>query len=297
MQAINAKDPARAVLFALTAVLLWSTVATAFKWSLQTLSPAQLVFLAALFSTLFLGIVVGWQKKLHLLFSTFLQRPLQFALLGAINPCLYYWVLFEAYDRLPAQQAQTLNYTWAITLTLLSVPLLKHRVTRPQWLGAALGYFGAVIIATRGDLLALQFDSTLGVLLALTSTLLWSIYWIFNARHQADPVVSLLLCFIIGTPWCAVLAGYQGALWPDDWRGWLGAAYVGLFEMGITFILWLTALRLTDSAARVGNLIFLSPFLSLLFIYGLLGEAIHPATYIGLAFIVCGVLAQQWRRN
>ncbi|GAA5218121.1 DMT family transporter [Corallincola platygyrae] len=290
-------QPRKAVLFALLAVLLWSTVATAFKLTLEHLSPVQLVWLASLVSTLFLAVVVVAKGKLKVLPSLFKTQPLLFLALGAINPFAYYWVLFEAYDRLPAQQAQTLNYTWAITLTLLSVPLLKHRVTRAQWLGAGLGYLGAVVIATQGRLLSLQFDSTLGVILALSSTLLWATYWILNTKQSQDPVASLLVCFLIGTPLCGLLAWSQGDLWPANWQGWLGATYIGLFEMGVTFIVWLTALRLTDSAARVGNLIFLSPFLSLVFVYLFLGETIHPATYIGLSLIVIGVLAQQGGRR
>ena len=72
-----------------------------------------------------------------------------------------------------------------------------------------------------------------------------------------------------------------------------GAIYVGLFEMGITFILWLSAMKLTDHTARIGNLIFLSPFLSLVFIHFLVGEDIFPSTYVGLTLIIAGLVVQQ----
>ena len=42
------------------------------------------------------------------------RRDWQQSLLpGLLNPCLYYLVLFKAYELLPAQQAQALNYSWA----------------------------------------------------------------------------------------------------------------------------------------------------------------------------------------
>lgn len=47
---------------------------------------------------------------------------------GLVNPCLYYLLLFSAYDRLPAQEAMAINYTWTLTLTYLAVPLLGHRL-------------------------------------------------------------------------------------------------------------------------------------------------------------------------
>ena len=76
-----------------------------------------------------------------------------------------------------------------------------------------------------------------------------------------------------------------------------GALDMGLFEMGLTFLLWLAALRSATHVSRVGNLIFLSPFLSLLFIRWLLDEPIAPATFVGLALIVVAVLYQQRARR
>ncbi|MFU8765705.1 MAG: hypothetical protein ACNA7T_14330, partial [Haliea sp.] len=54
-----------------------------------------------------------------------------------------------------------------------------------------------------------------------------------------------------------------------------------------------SALRLASSVARIGNLIFLAPLFSLVLIATVLGETIHPATLVGLALIIPGVLLQQ----
>ena len=125
---------------------------------------------------------MAWQRQLGQLWPLFRERPGRFLLLGLLNPFLYYLVLFQAYDLLPAQQAQSINYTWAITLGLLSIPLLKHPYGWRDGIAALLGYLGVVIIATRGDLRSLAFDSPTGVALALGSTLIWAGYWLFNTR-------------------------------------------------------------------------------------------------------------------
>ncbi len=294
---MSEKSQSRAMLLGLSAVLLWSTVATAFKLSLQVMTPLQLLAWSGLFSTLVLAACVSWQKRWRELLQQWRKRPGLYLLLGALNPALYYLVLFRAYDLLPAQQAQALNYTWALTLSLLAVPLLKQRLQRVDLLAMALGYFGALVIATRGQLLSLQFDSTLGVALALGSTLIWALYWILNARAESSPAVSLLLCFLCGTPLVWGLMLWQGEVqWPGT-QGILGALWVGVFEMGLTFMLWLGALRAATHVSRVSNLIFLSPFLSLVFIYLLLHEPIAPATFIGLGLIVTAVVVQQRARR
>jgi drug/metabolite transporter (DMT)-like permease len=90
---------------------------------------------------------------------------------------------------------------------------------------------------------------------------------------------------------------WQGEVqWPGT-QGILGALWVGVFEMGLTFMLWLGALRAATHVSRVSNLIFLSPFLSLVFIYLLLHEPIAPATFIGLGLIVTAVVVQQRARR
>jgi drug/metabolite transporter (DMT)-like permease len=63
--------------------------------------------------------------------------------------------------------------------------------------------------------------------------------------------------------------------------------------MGFTFVLWLSALKLTTSASRIGNLIFISPFLSLVLIHFLVGEEIRGSTFVGLVFIMGGLAVQQ----
>ena len=283
----------QAIFYGLGAVLLWSTVATAFKLALRYFSPIELLLYSGLFSTLLLGSILRYQGKFHLAFQCSRQEYFLSIFLGLLSPFLYYLILFKAYDLLPAQQAQPLNYTWAITLSLLAVPLLKQKIGWQQWLALVISYCGVIVISTEGRLLSLQFTDPLGVILVLISTVIWALYWIFNTRDRRDPVVGLFVNFLCSFPF---VLGYY--LWTAELRvppgkGLLGAVYVGIIEMGICFILWLMAMKLTDNTARISNLIFLSPFLSLIFIHFLLGEKILFATFIGLILIILGLCCQR----
>ena len=55
--------------------------------------------------------------------------------------------------------------------------------------------------------------------------------------------------------------------------------------MSITFVIWLMALKYSENTAKVSNLIFLSPFIALIFISITVGETIRIATLIGLVLI------------
>ncbi|PXX47994.1 DMT family transporter [Aquitalea magnusonii] len=283
----------KAYLLGLSAVLAWSTVATAFKISLQHLSPAQLVLYASIASTLSLLSILLWQGRLASLLPALRQHWRGSLLLGAVNPLAYYLILFQAYALLPAQEAQAINYTWALTMTLLSVPLLKHQLSRHDVLAAVICYLGVLVIGTHGQLLQLHFSSLAGVGYALASTLLWAGYWIFNARDQREPVIGLTLNFLLSLPLTLAFCAFSGELKPVAWQGLAGAAYVGGLEMGFTFVLWLSAMKLTSSTARIANLIFLSPLLSLGLIHFIVGEPILPSTLIGLGLILGGLLLQK----
>jgi len=133
----------------------------------------------------------------------------------------------------------------------------------------------------------------LGVGLALLSTLLWALYWIYSTKNKDKPILSLFICFSIGLPLIAAVVTWQNAWVIPNLKGTLAALYVGLFEMGITFVLWLIAMKKAENTAKVSNLIFISPFISLILINQFLGEEIHPATLVGLLFIIAGLMVQK----
>lgn len=290
----TAQSERSALLYGLAAVLLWSTVATAFKLTLREFSPIQMLLVASVVSVIVLLVICQIKGTINQLSSVFLANPKYFFLLGLVNPLGYYLILFKAYDLLPASQAQPLNYSWAITLTLMAALFLGQKIRKQDWLACLLGYLGVLIIATKGNLLTLSFDSPLGVGLALLSTLLWASYWILNTKNKTDPILVVLLGFLVSLPFSIFLAWYEGLGWSSiSLQGWLAVSYVGLFEMGITFVLWLTALKKTHNTAKVSNLIFLSPFISLILLAQIIGETIYTSTVVGLICILLGLAVQQ----
>ena len=264
---------------AIGAVLCWSTVATGFKLGLERMTPAQLLFLGTACSAVVFSIAAirnGWPRK-----HFHLREGMAFALL---NPVIYYLILFEAYDRLPAQLAQPLNYTWAIMLAVLAVPVLGQKLDRRTIMGIGLGYLGVVILLSQGRFDALPAVDWVGVALALGSTVLWATYWLLNARSTTEPSAFMATSFVFATPILLIVCLAGPGLPAFSGENLVFGAWVGLLEMGLTFLLWQRALRLTRHAARLGQLIFLSPFISLL------GETIHLTSWIGLSVTVCGLL-------
>ena len=290
---IKAGQQARADLFGLGAVICWSTVATAFKLTLRYLTPAQLLLFSAAVSWFFLGAVLVRRGMLRQAFHELKQRRARALLMGLLNPCLYYLILLQAYNMLPAQEAQAINFTWALTISVLAVPFLGHSLRLREVIAVLISYCGVLIIATRGDPLSLRFASPVGVGLALLSTFLWAFYWLLGTRDKIEPVTGLFLNFTFAIPLLIAYCFVTGELKEIAWIGLPGILYIGIFEMGLTFVLWLKAMRLTASTTRTANLIFIAPPLSLVFIFLVLGEPILASTLAGLALILSGLALQR----
>lgn len=285
----------RSYIFAALAILAWSTVSTAFKLSLQHFTPIGLLLFSSFIATVFLALYNAISAP-----GAFRKLPancLKSIPAGLLNPFLYYVILFTAYSRLRAQEAQALNYTWAIVLSLFSVFLLKEKFRLKDLLMLLLSFLGVMIISTKGQIHKLHFDDGLGTALALGSSVLWALYWIVNLRDKREGTVKLLYNFLLGFILILVFVLISRAplLLPEAiiHKALLAGAWVGIFEMGLTFVLWLKALELTQNTAKISNLVFITPFLSLLLIKTILGESIHPATIVGLSLIVASNLIQK----
>ncbi len=283
----------QAYLYAGATVLFWSTVATAFKLSLRHVNADALVFYSSLVSVVVLLCITLATGRLGQLREWRIGDFRASLCLGFLNPFLYYLVLFRAYDLLPAQEALTLNFIWPMVLALFSILLLRQPIGVRAVVAMAISFSGVAVIATRGDPLGLNLANPQGVVLALGSTLIWTLYWIYGVKDARDPVARLLVNFVFG---CGLSGGYlwfSGSLKAPEPLGMAGAAYIGTFEMGIAFVTWLQALKLSRTTAQVGQLIYLTPFLSLLVISLFVGEPIYPSTMAGLALIIGGIALQR----
>ncbi|MCD6366056.1 MAG: DMT family transporter [Bacteroidales bacterium] len=284
------KNQTKAYLLAVLAVLFWSTVATAFKIALQQLDFIQLLAVAAYTTFIIAGIFLLISGKVSLIKGLTAKDFAWFALLGLLNPLGYYLVLFKAYDLLPAQIAQPLNYTWPVVLVFLSAPLLKQKLKWKNVAALIVSFSGVAIISMQGGIVNLKGSNLLGVLLAVGSSMIWAVYFLLNTQNRHDTVIKVFFNFLFGSIYISLILWWQGEFILLDISAVLPGIYVGFFEMGFTFILWMMALRLTDRTDKISPLVYFSPFISLIFIHYILGEQIYNTTFVGLVLIVGGVL-------
>ena len=284
----------KAYFFAGIAIFFWSTVATAFKLALEHLEPIQLVFYSTLFSVIVLFFIALIQGKIGLIKGFSKRALMQCAFLGLLNPCLYYIILFKGYDILPAQEAMVINFSWPIMIVILSIPILKQKIDIKSFLSIIVCYVGVVVIATKGDVFSMQFENSLGVVYILITTVIWSLFWLFNTKNSNDSVVSLFLIFLFSLPYILIITYFSDSFVVPSLKGVIGSAYIGLFEMGVSVVLWQSALKISTTVSRVASLVFITPFLSLLILHFVLKEDILASTIFGVILICSGLILQKY---
>lgn len=286
------KPGKKSILLALLAVLFWSTIGSAFKLTLDYVNYTQILLFASFVAVIFLGGMLLVTGRISGLKRLTLKELGLSAIMGFLNPFAYYLILLKAYSLLQAQEAVALNYIWPMILVLLSIPVLKQRITLLNIIALIISFFGTLMIATGGKLSTLTFSNPLGTGLALISAFFWAAYWLLNLKDNREATEKLFLNFGFGLFYAIIYTvATKQLIWPG-FEGSIGVIYIGLFEMGITFVIWLKALKYAENTAKVSNLVYLSPFISLFFVNIFVGEKILWSTIAGLALIIGGILLQ-----
>ena len=286
------KTPVRPLVCAFGAVLSWSTVATAFKLSLECMSWFSLLSVAIPTATAVFFLIAAFQRKLPQLRKLSAHDAGYIVAIGLLNPLIYYCTLFIAYDLLPAQVAQPVNYTWPMWFIVLYAVVHCTKPSLFQIAGLALSFLGVVVISTGKP------GSTIpvaGVAVALVSALIWAGYWMLSLRVSVDRIVTLLLGFGASSLVLVALRLLGGMGFSIPGAGY--AVYVGLFEMAIPFVLWQYALAKAPNKYLVNQLSYLSPVLSLVLINFYLGKRLALTTIVGALLIIGGILVSNARHE
>lgn len=288
------KNSARPIALASVAVLSWSTVATAFKVALQSMSTFEMLFVACATALIIFTVwmlVTGSWHELRLISPNLWVR---FAMLGLIAPVIYYLMLFKAYDLLPAQVAQPINYIWPILLAILIAIVDKKPIPKSKYLGMIVSLGGVVFISLGGNDITGEV-SVGGILLSIISAMLWGLYWMINdsLKSKVSEIPALFLTFLFGMIYLFI-GNFFEPIGRLEVKSVLAGMYIGAFEMGIPFICFGMAIRETRNPALINQLCYLAPFLSLFFISIILEEPIVASTYVGLALIIGGIVYNQY---
>ncbi|HEY9585374.1 MAG TPA: DMT family transporter [Candidatus Paceibacterota bacterium] len=284
----------RAYLNAGAAILFWASTPGVVKLLLRDIGSIELAFYSLAFSVATLFVIVVAQGKLPLLAQYKKGDYVRFSYMGVLGCYLYYIFLFGAIKYAPAQEAFIVNYLWPIAVVMWAALILKEKITPKKLLGLCLSFAGVYVVVTHGELLGFTFSNTLGDILAICGAVTFGLFSVLGKKHNDEKVTSLFLYYCIGFTLFFVTVISFFSLEAVSLTQLLGLAWVGVTTNALAYVFWFRALEDGDTAV-MANVAFLTPFISLIYIYFLVGEKILASSVIGLLCIVAGIAIQSLR--
>ncbi len=278
------------ILYAGTSILFWSTIATVSKLLLTTLSSYEVLTFSAFFAAIALLLANVVTGKIKLLKSYSVRDYITTILICLPGTFLYYIFLYSGTARMAASQAFIINYLWPIMSVVFACIILGERVTVRKCIAFCLSFLGVVTVAGK-ELFSFDAKSLIGVALCILAAVSYGSFTALNRKWNYDYQVSMMISFFTSSLLALIVNLLIGSEFNVGIPHLLGFAWNGFFVMALSTVTWALALKL-GGTAKISNLAYITPFLSLVWTSLILKEPIQPLSVAGLALIILGIFIQ-----
>ncbi|MCX8036146.1 MAG: EamA family transporter [Candidatus Sumerlaeia bacterium] len=209
--------------------------------------------------------------------------------MGLLGIAGYNTLYYLAFRYGAPDEVNAINYLWPVFMVLLSGPILGERHTRWTWAGLAVSFVGAAGILTGWRWRAPTVEGLPAYGFAASGAVCWALFSVLGKRMRHDKLTAVAFYNLVA----AVLFGAAlAATGVDRWPGaqtWALLIFLGAIVDGVAYVLWFEALA-GGPVAVFGNLVFVTPFLALLYLRVFSAVPFRPGVWISLALIVTGAL-------
>jgi drug/metabolite transporter (DMT)-like permease len=280
----------------LAAVVLWGLSFVATKIVLREISPIALITIRFFMGTLLLWAILFLRGGTQRIPWTEWRWLILMGFIG-----IFVHQMLQAHG---LKLTSAVNTGWLIGLTpiwsaILAAIMLKERFGTQKILGLLLGFVGALLVISKGQISAstLALPSTKGDLLILLSTFNWSLYSVLGhpTLKRLGPLRATAGAMLAG--WLMLLPFFvAGKAWRElaqlTSAGWLAIAFLGIGCSGLGYLFWYGGLERIDASA-VASFLYVEPLVTFAAAVALLGEQFGPLTVIGGVILLTGVVLVQ----
>ncbi len=272
--------------------IIWALNFSIVKVSLDEIDPYSFNALRFVFSTALL-----WYAARKRGYTLRVEKEHFWKLvgIGIIGNLFYQMFFIIGVNYTYAANAAVMLGTVPIWVALLSQFFTDEKLTPFKAWGVFFACAGVAIIIIGGDgTLSFESETFLGNIITLLAALCWSIYTILSRKYLKvySPlqysafmsVVGFVSLFLVGLPFLVKLE------WSNiSWVGYSGIFYSGALSVGLAYIIWNNGVK-EIGAVRTAAYQNLVPVLGLGFGLILLGEELSLLQYIGVAFVIAGII-------
>ena len=282
----------KAYIYVLLSIILWGSTAAVAKLLLTDLNNIQISFFVSIIAFLTLFFITLFQKKLNFIKKYKFKDYLYFALMGFIGIFLYYIFFYGSLMFSSAQEAFIVNYTWPIWIVIFSIFLKYEKFSLKKIIAIILGFIGVYLVITHGNFNINYINNFIGIILALLGGVCYGLFSVITKRKNYERTTSMLFFYFFTSIYFGIIMIFF-KIPSISLEQIIGLLWLGIFPSGLAFLFWQLALKYGDTA-KMSNLIFLTPFVSLIYIFFLLKEKILISSVIGLILIIVGIIIQSY---
>jgi drug/metabolite transporter (DMT)-like permease len=275
-------------IYILPAIIFWGSAPAIVKLSLISIDIFQITFLMFLLASIGLFLINLVMGKLNIIKLYTIKDYLHFAFMGFIGIFLYFLFLFNGFFYSSTQEAYIINYTWPLWMIMFTIFIARDKIHLRNILSISISFFGLFIIVTKGNLFSFTSENLIGYIFALFSAICYGLFSAMGKNERRDPINSMFFYFLFSSFYSLFFLLYFSkipilSLWESTAILWLG-----ICSCALGFLFWFKALRHGKSSELV-NFVFLTPFISLFFIYLFIIEQIQTSSILGLFLILIAI--------
>ena len=153
----------------------------------------------------------------------------------------------------------------------------------------ALGFFGVILVLTKGNFTQIRLDNFGVDLLVLLAAFVFGLFSVLSKKVKLEPYTLITVYFLAATVAALVSMLWLSELALPTKNALIPILVNGLFVNGFSYIFWLKALKAAE-ASFVAPFVFLTPVLAAVYLIVFFQEPMLPVYGIGLAAVIAGGL-------
>ena len=278
-------------IYAIITVFIWSTMAAVVKKILYDIPNLEALSVSSIFAFLFLLIMnlkTGVIKEIK---KYSVKDYIVISGLGFLGLFLYSALYYYGLAQLTSQEACILNYLWPMMLVIFSCIILKEKLTFTKGMAMLCSFCGLIILSLGKDGYSVG-NTTLGIISCILAAACYGLFSVLNKKADYNQNISMMVIWFVVAV-CAMVSGLMTETWVViEGKQWFGILWLGIVTDAVAYLLWALALKGVENTAKIANLAYLTPFLSLMVSAVFLKEKIQLRAFIALIFIIGGILLQ-----
>lgn len=277
--------------YAFITVCIWATMAAIVKVMLSDMPNMEVLAVSSVFAFVFLlimNIKTGVIKEMK---RYSIKNYGIMSGLGFVGLFLYSALYYYGLAQLTSQEACVLNYLWPMMLVLFSCMILKEKLTIVK-VAAMLSSFAGVMILSIGQEGLPKGNVFGGIVACILAAACYGLFSVLNKKADYNQNISMMILWLVVAV-CATIFGLLTEEWiPIRGMQWLGILWLGVVIDAVAYLLWALALKESADTAKIANLAYLTPFLSVIISAIFLKEKLKTQVVIALIFIIGGIFIQ-----